>query len=88
MEASVKMISRSVFAQAHESFIKDGDKDFGSPKLDDLVHFKHRILKKRLEVKSAASIGFELSRWKDGTKCKSTTEVWKPISNKIIAAAV
>ena len=36
MEASLKIISRSVSAQADESFIKDGGTDVGFPKLENI----------------------------------------------------
>ena len=36
MEASLKIISRSVSAQADESFVKDGGTDVGSPKLEKI----------------------------------------------------
>jgi hypothetical protein len=36
MEASLKIISRSVFAQADESFINDGGTDVGFPKLENI----------------------------------------------------
>lgn len=36
MEASLEIISRSVFAQADESFINDGGTDVGFPKLENI----------------------------------------------------
>ena len=43
-------------------------------------------MQNRLKIKSGASIGFELRRWRHGAKCKSATEVWKPLLNQVIAA--
>ena len=43
MNTSIKIISWSVFAQAPESFIKDGGTDSDSIKLENLVHFKTKL---------------------------------------------
>ena len=43
INTSIKIISRSVFAQAHESFIKDGGTDSDFLKLENLVHFKTKL---------------------------------------------